>query len=696
MLTRPRVGRSPNCELQPSWRCKRDPDKKCCIETRAVSCGNVARTPGLKFDVGIRTNVIVFKDSTSYRAFKPKRPDGTTDEAVAGYFLAGDDVNYITLSVAPERGDPFHTINHEYVHFVLRSNFGDGIPPWLDEGIAEYFETVQLIDPQHIISGATPADHLKLLKQSSLIPIKTLLSTDGKTVHSGDDGPRNLFYAESWALIHFLINRDGIEKVVSMVRAGGDKTLGDDYESLEKALGSYIQQPSLPVSTIALKVPLGSSGESVSKLLSEADASAYMGDLLYHADRLSEAEPFLRKSIELDPNTSLGHMSLGLLLMRKDNFPEARKHLEFAITRDKTNYLAYFNYAYAVSRETEEQDGTVSSYSDGDAVKMRSALLKAIELEPKFAESYRLLAFLNYVNDTDLDEASSLLRKGLILRPSTQDFEILLAKVELAREKYDDAGRLAEKLAASTDAAIRKDAGEILRTVGQYTKARLEVSQHSNIRLPWMQSILFLKRSWLTEADISKIDLDRDINNLNRALGRPWTGEQQITGTINNVTCPNGTITYDVTSDGKQLSFTSNGFQNLRMAVLLEGEHSFQIGCGVNFSKYLTVVTYLPPPDKKPNSKPQLTSITFVPDYFKLKSSTEMEGVRAVVVEDDLLRRGREAGTVERIRMDESKPQSRWAGIAENLRRPQNGETRAIGTLERIDCVGNTVQITGF
>ena len=95
--------------------------------------------PSLKLDAGVRTNIVVFKDAISYRPFKPKRTDGTPDDAVAGYFLGGDDVNYIAVSVDPSQGDPYRTIYHEYVHYVLHSNVGrTGVPRWLDEGLAQY------------------------------------------------------------------------------------------------------------------------------------------------------------------------------------------------------------------------------------------------------------------------------------------------------------------------------------------------------------------------------------------------------------------------------------------------------------------------------------------------------------------------------------------------------------------------------
>jgi hypothetical protein len=90
----------------------------------------------------IPTNVVVFKSSSAYKPFKPKRADGKIDEFVAGYFQPGEDVNYITLSADGDDADMYGTIFHEYVHFIIDTNFGKSeVPPWFNEGLAEYYQT---------------------------------------------------------------------------------------------------------------------------------------------------------------------------------------------------------------------------------------------------------------------------------------------------------------------------------------------------------------------------------------------------------------------------------------------------------------------------------------------------------------------------------------------------------------------------
>jgi hypothetical protein len=293
------------------------------------------------------------------------------------------------------------------------------------------------------------------------------------------------------------------------------------------------------------------------------------------------------------------------------------------------------------------------------------------------------LAFIDFVNGENRDEAVSLLKTGIGLTTRHQDFEILLAKVLLTQNRYDEAKVIADELVKTTaDAQVKADAEDVLKTVGEYVKARLEITNTPLVRLPWMQPLIFLKRSWLTQTDLAEIDLDRNINNLNIILGRPAKDENRMLGFIEQVTCSDREIVYNIKSGDRRLTMTSSDFKSLRMAVLLEGENSFQIDCGVSFAKTLSVLAFRP----TLNVKPQLTSITFVPDFFVLKTPEEMTGMRTVIVEDDTPRKG--GGDL--------KPEARWAAISERLRVTKAGESREAGTIEKIDCSGKSVTLSAL
>jgi hypothetical protein len=200
----------------------------------------------------------------------------------------------------------------------------------------------------------------------------------------------------------------------------------------------------------------------------------------------------------------------------------------------------------------------------------------------------------------------------------------------------------------------------------------------------------------MTKTDMDSIERDRDINNLNRALERPPSSERQMLGNVTHVACSGGAVKYSFTDGGRNFVFTSKDFQSIRMAVLLEGAHSFQIDCGVSFEKFMAVVSFRPTLGESVDLGGQLTSITFVPDYFKLKSAQEMASSRFIVVEDDTLKRELGVGDKINIVSEDRKPEQRWASIDAALRKPQSGENRATGLLEKVDCVGESVKLTAL
>ncbi|MGB7209782.1 MAG: tetratricopeptide repeat protein [Pyrinomonadaceae bacterium] len=603
--------------------------------------------PQIKLDGGTRTNVVVFKNAASYAPFKLKRPDGSIDSAISGYFQRGEDVNYITLS-AGEKPGAYGTIFHEYVHFLLDTNIGrSDIPPWLGEGLAEYFETLQFVDNQRVSLGAPPGGYLSLLRQSDLIPFKTFFATDNSSLHKSGDEARGLFYAQAWALTHYLLHAGPasgrLEELLAFMKKSDitekefQQLFRSDYTEAEKALRKYIDQALPPNRIVFLPQKLSTDISMSVAPLSESQRLAYLGDLLYHTGDLAEAENLLRKALKADANSTIANMSLGLTLAAKKKFAEAKKYLEKAIASDRTNHLAYFNYAYAVSRESVDESGNVSEFPPEAESKMRDSLLRAIELAPGFAESYRLLAFVNLVNDTDLAGSVTLLKKGLEVRPGDQNIRLLLAQVLLRQEKYGEARSIAEKIAATaSDAETWAGAQIVLQTVNEYFAEKAVESKGFDKmagfgRLP----PLILKRSEISDSDVEQYDEDRRITNLNLLIERQGFGERQVVGFVDRITCSNGNINFAVRSGGDIFNLNSPAFAELRLRVLTDGERSFTLGCGISLGKQLTVLTYRQSAGSKANVRGRLISIAFVPDFFRLKTAQEVANTRTVIIEDD-------------------------------------------------------------
>lgn len=615
--------------------------------------------PQIKHDGGIRTNVVVFKDAASYAPFKPKRPDGTVDNVVAGYFQAGEDVNFITLTAA-EKSGVYGTIFHEYAHFLIDTNIGrSDVPPWLGEGLAEYLETLQLLDDQRVSLGAAPSGHLSLLRRSELIPLGEFFATDNAALHRRGDDSRTLFYAQAWAVTHYLLHAskpggvrfEDIFSEVKNAKAPADLHslyFGSDTPGIGKAIRDHINQPQIPTRIVQIKRTLPIETEATAAPLSDAQTSAYLGDLLFHTDRLAEAEVLLRKAVKADGDVSVANMSLGLVLAKKREFVEAKKHLEKAIAVDRTNHFAYFNYAYALSRESMDENGNISEFRGDTAAKMRDALQRAISLNPNFAESYRLLAFVSLVNGTDLDQAVDLLHKGLAVKPGDPHLRLMLAQVLLRQEKYLEAGTIAERLAAGAyDQEVWAEARSILHTVNQFRAvSNVKANSADVAKVFGPLPPLILKRSSLSDEEVARYDEDRQLMNLNILVDKPRFGERQIVGYVDRIACSDGTISYAVRSGDERFNLVSTGFGNIRLRVLTEGERSFTLDCGVSLSKSLTVLIYQPSAGAR--TRGRLLSMSFVPDFFRLKTPQEMANFRTVIIEDDRVLKRRPGGNSDR------------------------------------------------
>jgi hypothetical protein len=148
--------------------------------------------PNIRFITPVPTTVIVFKSDSSYAPFKSMANS-------VGYFQPGSDVNYITLTTELNASqDPFSVIFHEYTHLLVNNTLKNA-PLWFNEGLAEYYSTFKINDDQKVTLGAPIGNHVFLLRQSKMLPLKTLFEVDHKSPHYNESKKQGIFYAQSWA-----------------------------------------------------------------------------------------------------------------------------------------------------------------------------------------------------------------------------------------------------------------------------------------------------------------------------------------------------------------------------------------------------------------------------------------------------------------------------------------------------------------
>lgn len=583
------------------------------------------------FNSPIPTTVIVFKNDSAYTPFKPLKANGKTDKYIAGYFQPGEDVNYITLSAA---GNDFDTIFHEYTHFIVDNNFGrNNIPPWFNEGLAEYYQTFKIEEDQKVTLGALQESHILLLRQNKLIPFDTFFNIDDYSLHEQSDDGVGVFYAQAWALMHYLINGNNgarqkqMYKFLDLVmknktpKEAFSEAFESDYAAMEKELKNYLDLNSYKITGVNFKEKLTFETEMQTSPLSEAESKTYLGDLLYHTQRFNDAEALLQQALTLNPNLAQAQMSLGLVKMRQKNFAEAEKYLEKALQTDSKNYLAQYNYAYVLSREKMDGGNYVLSYDEDTVGKMRAALKRSIELNPKFAESYNLYAFISVVENQEIDEAIVYLRKALALAPGNQWYLIRLSELYMRKKDFANARNLAQRVfQTAADKDLKNYAQNTVKSIDTYQK-QLEQYANSQNNPPTVtsfQSYNIENGKPPTEEELAKLREKLKLESLNAALRKPENGEKHVLGFLSKIECNTKEINYIFKTENQVLTFTSKNFNSLTLISYEENLSNTQIGCGQLKKDLFAVVTYRLSADSKAKTTGEIVAVEFMPADFKL------------------------------------------------------------------------------
>src|SRR3712207_9550000 len=91
-----------------------------------------------------------------------------------------------------------------------------------------------------------------------------------------------------------------------------------------------------------------------------------------------------------------------------------------------------------------DETGFVRGYAPEAGREMRAALLKAVELNPDFPESYHLLAFVSLITGEDLEGGVRALARARELAPGNPNYALILAQIHLRQGDYDAARRAVE------------------------------------------------------------------------------------------------------------------------------------------------------------------------------------------------------------------------------------------------------------
>lgn len=412
--------------------------------------------PKLRVDSGKATIVFAIKNEDSLKLFIPSYGQNSKAMHLGGFYHTSYDKNFAVIRTDVRGNGPlgFRTLYHEYTHAFFRYNFR-GLPLWLDEGLAEFYGNTD-IEGKEAGVGMVNEDQLRYLKGSPLLPIDQLITIDRNSPLYNTGQHTGIFYAESWALVHYLMSspevrdQDLINKYLNALHAtddpieAGKQSFGDLTKLSGKIIG-YIRQFSFVYRRVPLQLNL-SEKDFPARALSSAEGILAQADFLLRSNHLPEGIEQLHEVERLEPAKPGYHSELGHYHFLKADYANAEKELQSAISANPDDLSAHIDMAHLYLR----RDG----YTRESTPKIRAELEKVLSLSPDFAPSQAFLS-IAYAQEPDknLDKALKAAVRASQLEPGNLAYFIDIGKALLAEDHIADAKKIADsaqKVATNT------------------------------------------------------------------------------------------------------------------------------------------------------------------------------------------------------------------------------------------------------
>jgi hypothetical protein len=372
---------------------------------------------------------------TNEGLFRSLRPTRTSH----GFYQSGAEADWVVVLWNPTTGD--RAVSHELVHAFLEHS-GPRRPLWLEEGMAEFYSTVEFKPAGWIVGKPIPS-HAALLRQRPWLPAEEFFPVGHDSPMHDEASKTGVFYAQSWAVVHTLVTHPQFrDKVPSFLTALGEgvsleracqEVLGMGPADLLNVVRRAIQSQRF---TEASLTPLPV--RETAGMAAPVDPASVMFPLAIALNK-----PALAKRWATTP------LHQGLIALAEGDKPAARKWLAEA-GADST---ALFELAMLI-REENAADPRV------DAM-----LRTVIERNPQHAEAH-FLRGLRFAARGDSEEAIDSFQQAARILPRQATFWHALA-IQLEKSgRLAEAGHAALRCRmAARDASEREMAAGIARLI---------------------------------------------------------------------------------------------------------------------------------------------------------------------------------------------------------------------------------------
>jgi tetratricopeptide (TPR) repeat protein len=427
--------------------------------------------PGLAAQSPVPTVVVVFSNERSLAPARPLFQGRPVD--VAGYFQPGEDLNYMAIN-ADFLDVALPATYHEFSHFLLSNGYGQA-PVWVSEGLAEFY---QVMEPQNggksVLLGRPPGEHVALLKASTLMSIRELTQIDHNSPDYNEGSRRGVFYAQSWALVHYLTvgnpaRAPQFRDYLARIRSGTPSAeafsgaFGTDAALLDRELFEYVRRFLFPGLRADFDEKLPDPEVSRGVAITDVEADVYLGDLQARINRVDDGRARLTAVRKNNPKAARAVAALGLIDLRARRTPEAVAQLEQASSLAPDDAFIALALGRALVDRLQNESGTAR---EATVTKARVAVAQAVARDPDSGFGLSLLGYLELQTGGDPARAVTALERAVQLAPSRESWRMLLAQALASAALYDRArAALGPLMARGSTPAVREAARRLLTDV---------------------------------------------------------------------------------------------------------------------------------------------------------------------------------------------------------------------------------------
>ncbi|HEY6944414.1 MAG TPA: hypothetical protein VI431_04680, partial [Candidatus Acidoferrum sp.] len=394
----------------------------------------------MRLDTGAPLVIFAVRDEASLKGMAPELWKGNGPKP-AGFFQHGWERQYAVVRIDQDIPGRYQVVYHEYVHSLLHANF-QWFPTWLDEGLAEFYGNTRFEQTKMYVGA--PSERVNRLLGNAFIPISELISENPWRKFRNNDRQIDLYYSESWALVHYLVFGPGMEKGAKLSRFYNQLQKGEEqkkafeetfgpFKTMEDGLLQYANKFLLP-SYVMENPPQIKEKEFPSHLLSAAETEAELGTYRLWSHDRQEAREAIDQALKDDPALALAHESLGFLDFMEGKDVDAKSEFGKAYEADRERYLSLF---YRAMLEGRPQSG-----APADQIKFRSVMYEVLKANPRYAPAYVELTLAN-VRQGDLLNALVMARKAEGLEPARAGYHLLAGRILLELGRDEEATKLA-------------------------------------------------------------------------------------------------------------------------------------------------------------------------------------------------------------------------------------------------------------